>query len=204
MRKFCIIIIVICTGFTIGAPNDKDKIYVVNHGWHTTIVISSEKSKKYMPFLSKDFIDSDYFEFGWGDFKYYQEENPGKILAARALFLPTGSIMHVVSFEGRPELNFIFSDLVSLKASEEQIKNLCKTINSYFKRNDYKVIKLNQGLYGNSYFYKSRGVYSAINNCNTWTTAVLSKSGIPVKSFATFTSASVMKSIRDSKHENKL
>ena len=204
MKRIYFVIIIILTNLQLVPSENQNKIFVFNHGWHTTLVVPAETAEIYMPFLSVDFQNSDYFEFGWGDFKYYQSENPGKLLAARAVLMPTGSVLHVVSIDGDPALNFMFSESLSLMLPDHQIRNLCKTLSTYFKRDDSRVIKLNHGLYGDSYFYKSRGIYSAINNCNTWTTNVLAKSGIPVRKFGTFTSSSVMRSVKNCKMKNNL
>ena len=48
-------------------------VYVVNHGWHTGLILSYE-SLVGLPHIEETLGYSPYYEFGWGDADFYQTE----------------------------------------------------------------------------------------------------------------------------------
>lgn len=82
-------------------------VYVVNHGLHTGIVVKREDLLAVVPGLSSDWTVGNYIEVGWGDAKYYQARKTSIILAIRAMFWPTDSVLHVVSIPETPHRFFL-------------------------------------------------------------------------------------------------
>lgn len=159
-------------------------VYVVNHGLHTGIVVKREDLLAVVPGLSSDWTVGNYIEVGWGDAKYYQARKTSIILAIRAMFWPTDSVLHVVSIPETPH-RFFWGDvtIVALTLPRVGYQRLLGFIAESF---DYaegrRMVSLGPGLYGNSRFYRARGSFHAFNTCNTWVARSLEVSGYPIRS----------------------
>ena len=64
-------------------------IYIVNHEWHTGIVIPSAPIYSALPALAERFNHTPYLEFGWGDESFYQANEIDFWLILQAIFWPT-------------------------------------------------------------------------------------------------------------------
>ena len=60
-------------------------IYLVNHGWHTGILVPQQSFTQKVPQLVARFNQADYLEFGWGDKGFYQADKITLGLAIKAL-----------------------------------------------------------------------------------------------------------------------
>ena len=170
---------------------DEATIYVVNHGWHTGIVIPGNKLGD-LSFLEQQFGGSEYYELGWGDKGFYEAKEITSNLTMRAIFWPTKSVMHVVALPQKPNEYFPHSKTIAIKVSKLGLSKLKASIALSFKTENNKIMKTRKGLYGNSLFFKGNGNYYMTNTCNTWTAKMLKTTGAPIVSFLTLTASSVM------------
>jgi len=67
-------------------------IYVVNHGWHTGLIVRRADIPLGLVPETGDFPAADYR----GDWYYYQSGAPGLWLTLKAALWPTASVLHVV------------------------------------------------------------------------------------------------------------
>lgn len=156
------------------SDNDKKEIYVVSHGWHTGIVVSSKNISPELSFLFPYFDRAEYFEIGWGDKGFYQASEITGDLVIKALLWPTPSVMHVVSLNNSPEKVFPHSNVIRVTISETGHKKLNKIILNSFKKNENgNAIKTDKGLYGDSMFFMGESYFFMTNTCNTWTSEML-------------------------------
>jgi uncharacterized protein (TIGR02117 family) len=168
-------------------------IYVVNHGWHTGIIIDRQQAESRLVALKSEFLRDRYLEIGWGDAEFYQSGGNNSSYGFSALFWPTDSVMHVVGFSKAPKTNFLFSELIELKISETGFRNLLEFINNSFTLSDKGIpLKITPGLYGRSWFFKSTHSYHMFFTCNHWSAEAIRKTGFPISTFYAVTAGNIM------------
>jgi len=164
-----------------GEGEKARSVFVVNHGWHSAIVIKkADISGGFLP-EARDFPDADYLEIGWGDWDYYQAPDPGLGLALKAAFWSSRSVLHVAGFEGGVENYFGGSETVEIVLSDEAFRLLIQFISGTFSRPDAAApVETRPGLYPNSRFYSARGRFHLFRTCNTWVAEALRSAGLPI------------------------
>jgi uncharacterized protein (TIGR02117 family) len=178
------------------APDDAIKIFVVKHGWHTGVVVPNIGQQAPFTFLDPLFGHAAYYEFGWGDRKYYPESDPGIWLALRAVLWPTQSVLHVVALPDSPVKTFTGAAMEELQVSEQGYRQILGYLMQHFVLNDQsQPVVAGPGLYGNSRFFEAHGSFHAFRTCNTWTAQALQHGGVPVRSFMMLTADSVLSQI---------
>ncbi len=178
-------------------PSNNKQIHVVDHGWHTGIVIAiDDLSKGQLP-QHQDFPKAKYLEVGWGDEDIYRAANditPG--MALSAVFWPTDAVLHVVGFRNQVEKFFANSTIVQLTLSQKQFDQLIEFLETSYETSDSQIsIPLGKGIYGISRFYRATGTYSIARTCNTWTAEGLQKAGLAVDPRQVLMSEDVMKQV---------
>lgn len=149
--------------------------YVSSHGMHTGLIIEAKILNRYVD-LKHYFPDAKYYEIGWGDAKYYQKKVPTSWDAAKALLIPSSSVLHIVGFNQTPV--HYFTHVKSYKTDEKGVENLSLFFKKSFALKGKKPVDLGKGLYGNSRFFQAKGVYFFANTCNKWTAKGLNSAGI--------------------------
>lgn len=144
-------------------------IFLVNHGYHSGIVLSAgDIDSSLLPEII-DFPAAHYVEFGWGDRAYYMLPDASVLAAFRALFIPSDSVLHVVAFATPPEIYFDRARVKKITIAEEDFEPLVAYIAATFERSfSEKSSALAAGLYGESKFYAARGNFHLFNTCNHW------------------------------------
>lgn len=172
--------------------------YVVGHGWHIGIVVNRRDLIEMIPLLEDDFSNGEYLEIGWGDERFYQAQTVTLGLALRAIFWPTPTVLHIVTVPDSPRRYFSESEVVEVSVPQTGYEKLLAFIVSSFGRTSSSgTIKLGPGLYGNSWFYRAEGVFSAFNTCNTWVAKSIEATGYPISS-ATITAEGLWSQLRGS------
>ncbi len=172
---------------------NSQEIYVVNHGWHTGFVVPSHSIKSKLPKLVNRFKKSPFLEFGWGDKGFYQAVQITSGLTLQAIFWPTESVVHVVAVNERPDIYFSNSDIEILCLDKKQYALLISFIeHSFYKDNYGQIVSLENGIYGNSQFYKGEGDYYLLNTCNKWTAKGLKSTGLDIQPIFKLTAGSIM------------
>ena len=145
-------------------------LYVVNHGWHSGIVVETEELLRRLPGLQAG--NQKYLEIGWGEERFYRARDAGISLALRAVLWPNASVLHVVEFDDTPRRYFAQSEVVEVRTDEAGYEAALGVIAETFKRTP-GVDRLGQGLYGSGWFYRAEGSFHLSNTCNTWSARVL-------------------------------
>jgi uncharacterized protein (TIGR02117 family) len=186
----------------ISVPTSRD-IYIVRHGWHTGFVVPASTIQSQLPQLYDRFGNTPYMEFGWGDTGFYQAEEISSGLTMKAIFWPTGSVIHAVAVPERPDFYFPDNEVETLCLDSHQYSLLVGFIeHSFYKDNDGKITKLKNGTYGDSQFYKGEGDYYLMNTCNTWAAKGLKSAGLNISPAFKLTAGSIMSYL--SKHNKAL
>lgn len=176
--------------------NRSHAVYVVSHGWHAGLIVPAASINQRLPELSERFGKVAFYEIGWGDKGFYQAAEITTGLTLQAMFWSSGAALHVVALDRPPRDYFPGSQIVETCLSNEQLHNLSTFIaNSFARTADGAVIRLQNGIYGNSQFYEAEGRYYLLNTCNKWTAKSLRSAGLPIRHTWKLTAGSVMRSI---------
>jgi len=156
-------------------------IFVTSNGWHTGIIISANSiNKDQVPEIS-DLSGVRYFEFGWGDRKYYPADRPTLGLAFMALFAPTPAVVHVAGRDQLPVRSGSELDVVNVPITTAGRDRLISFIAATFDRaGNERASSVGPGLHPHSHFYPAHGEFHIFNTCNTWTARALAAAGLPV------------------------
>ena len=177
-------------------------LYVVSHGWHTGLIIPASYLNQTIPDLKERFGDTAYYEIGWGDKGFYQAQEVTTGLTLQAMFWSEGAIMHVVAVPDSPSKYFGQSKVVSTCLTNEQISALSTFVSNSFARDSQgHLVRLKQGIYGNSQFYDGKGRYYLLNTCNKWTAKGLLSAGVDISPSLSLTADSVMSAIQAHRHQ---
>jgi uncharacterized protein (TIGR02117 family) len=118
------------------------------------------------------------------------------------LFWSTGAVLHVVALPSAdPREYFPGSKVSETCLTESEAGALSTFIASSFARDDRgQVVRLAEGIYGDSQFYDAVGRYDMINTCNKWTAKGLRSAGMDLLPDIELTAASVMRAV-ESHHQ---
>lgn len=156
-------------------------VYVVNHGWHTGLVIRRGDIPADLWPEHREAPPGEYLEVGWGQRTFYQTRGPSLLMALRAAFWPGPSVLHLVGFNGPAAAQFPGSEIVALQVDPAQMARLVAYIAQAYERDaDGKVIRLGNGLYGDSRFFAAHETFHLLKTCNVWTARALRLAGCPV------------------------
>ena len=165
------------------------EIYVVKNGWHTGLVFKKDSiSTKIINALTY-FQEFDYIDFGWGDADFYQHPGFDLILAAKAILIPTPSVVRVEGFPDTLERAIAWRDYcVRLRIDTNQYKALCQYIESTFSVDVHDSLIVTSGSPNRGLiFFKSPLKYHLFMTCNTWVAKALKYAGLKVDPFLVIT-----------------
>ena len=169
-------------------------IHVVSNGWHTGIVLArSDLAHGDIPEIN-DFPKAKFFEFSWGDAKYFPAPEKGLAMVISALFTPTPAVLHLAGLPAEPRKVFPNAEIVELQLSSTGLQNLVAYIGDSFDRG--AADSGFPGLYRFSRFYPATGRFHIFNTCNTWTARGLKTAGIPVTVSGTLQAEELMAQLR--------
>jgi uncharacterized protein (TIGR02117 family) len=172
---------------------DSVEIFLVNHGYHTGIVvpraatsdIGERRSLAALMAIASRFATFSSLEIGWGDEGFYRAAPTIHAvtvpMALRALFLPGNpSVLHVVGLNQSPAVVFAKSELVSIRLSMDGFARMMTMLDASFARTERaELMDLGPGLYGPSLFYRAVGAFHIFNVCNHWVARLLDAAGVP-------------------------
>jgi uncharacterized protein (TIGR02117 family) len=200
--KGLLILLLIATAGCLGPvkelyPADEERrpvsVYIISHGWHAGIAIEKSAIEEYLP-NHQEMPDSRYLKFGWGDERYYSDQEAGFWLMLRAAILPTRSVIHVVGIDIPPERYFSGSKVIRVQVSQDGADHLGMFVEKRFRRNSAGEVEVAaNGLYSNSIFFRANGRYYLPKTSNIWTARALRQTGYPITPIYAFTSGNVVK-----------
>jgi uncharacterized protein (TIGR02117 family) len=174
----------------VGA-GERKSVFIVNYGWHTAVVVKRTDAELLLP-VSRDFADSEYLEFGWGDADYYPAPDAGLALTLKAAFWSRGSVLHVAGLSGALENYFPTKDIVEIVVTEDGFQRVAEFISNTFARPSAEP---RPGLSPKSRFYSANGKFHVFRNCNTWVAQALRAGGLPI-SGSIVTAGGLMNQVR--------
>lgn len=181
---------------------EERSIYVIAHGWHAGIALSSEDLGGELGFVKEYLRPGRYYEFGWGEADFYQADKVTPAIFLKAVFWRNPSVMHVFSMPVTPPEQYRGGDVVELKLSKTGLRHLKEGLRASFKLNaEHQPYPLKGGVHGEDRFFKAEGYYLITHTCNTWTAKVLESGGVPMDTVFTLRSASVMRQVKKAREE---
>lgn len=158
---------------------DRCVVYVMSNGFHSGMVMRRRDiSSQIWPELDQ-MPDHDWVEVGWGSEIFYRAKKitPQVVLGA---LCPNPSVLHIVGWDEAPTEIFP-GDLVRLEIDPAHFQELCQYIRqSYRLDGDQQPEDLGEGIYGDSRFFRARGLYYFPKTCNVWTARGLAAAGVPI------------------------
>jgi uncharacterized protein (TIGR02117 family) len=172
-------------------------LWVVDHGWHTSIVVRrADVDRARWPELD-DFAGATLVEVAWGDREFYMARSPTSGLALKAAFATSGSVLHVAGVSGPVNDAFASREVVAIPLSGRGLDGLADFVHAEYQRDrDGAPIRLGPSLYGPGWFYAARSGYHLFNTCNTWVARALGAAGLPVDTAGVVTASDVMRRVR--------
>lgn len=166
----------------VSVSSDSVSVFLVNTSYHTGFIIKLDEILKNENSPFKLFDGNNIIDIGWGDADFYMSEEFDLILAAKALFIPTNSVI-------RAEIPALkFEDIIKLSDYAIEIKlsriSFNKFIsyihNSFFKKKDGKYVIAKSDDKMNVVYFKSLLKYHLFFTCNTWAAKALETAGCEI------------------------
>lgn len=177
-------------------PRQAHSFQVLNHGWHTGLVVRCTDLNKRIPELKRRFPHGTYYEIGWGDAGFYRAHHITAGLALQAMFASPGTVVHVVAFDPPPREFFPNSQCREVTATNAGYTSMLEYVHSGFATDSKgRIIPCGAGLYGESAFYQGSGRYHAFHTCNTWTASALARAGVNIHPSFSLAAGSVMRAV---------
>ena len=175
-------------------------IYLVKNNLHTGIVIQlNPEVMKLIP-AAERFEGNKYIDIGWGDEDFYQHPDPDYLLGAKAILVPTNSVVRIQGKDFKIDKIVEWSDFtIQFNLNGNQFKKLCEFINlSFLKDENENFIIASEDHNNKVVFYKSGFKYHLFNTCNTWIAEAFEKAGFNVSSSNVVTAENLFEEL--SKH----
>ena len=158
------------------------EVYIVNLGWHTGILMRSDRVSESLSSLLPEFAASPIVEIGWGDERFYRGSGYSIWSGIRAAFFSRSSALHVAGYASLSQAGLHHLEVVRLYLSQSGMERLCeKIVTSLARNNDGKIIRLGDSLYGKGSFYKAKGNFSISHTCNSWTSEAIQSAGCSIE-----------------------
>jgi uncharacterized protein (TIGR02117 family) len=182
---------------TKSADEPSTPLWIVDHGWHTSIVVRrADVDRARWPELD-DFSDAARVEVAWGDREFYMATSPTSGLAIKAAIVTSGSVLHVVGFTAPVADHFAVGEVVALRLSRRGFDALADFVHAEYQHDrEGAPLRLGQSLYGSGWFYAARSRYHLFNTCNTWVARALGTAGLAVETAGVVTASDVMRQVR--------
>ncbi|MGR3712954.1 MAG: DUF2459 domain-containing protein [Shimia sp.] len=157
-------------------------VWVFDHGYHAGLVLQRESLQQFGGHFAAawlaQFPDADWFEFGWGDAGFYYDvptfSDVTVGIAAKALFLPSDSVLHIATGHGSPWQVFTQSDGVEVPVTDAALREIV----AFVEAGAAADVQLGSGFYGESAFYEGQGKYHLFQTCNSWVSQALRAGGL--------------------------
>jgi len=178
---------------TVAESGAVKQIFLVNHGWHTDLVLNMDDVSKFTLPEKRLFNGKEYIAIGWGDAGFYQADEITPTLAAKALLQPTETVVHMTGLDDEPSVAFPESEVIAVRVSKRGFDKMMNKVSKSVKRYSMLSAKpLRDGLHKDSYFLRGMGKYHMFNTCNHWTAKMLKAAELPFNVTTAFSASNVM------------
>lgn len=168
---------------------DSIDVFLVKENWHTGIMFRiDDYTTGLLPAL-KYFKDYQYIDIGWGDADFYQTPGFDLFLAAKAILIPTPTVMRFDGYKFPIEKIIEWREFaLKFELPKERFLKLINFISDHFILDENGELCISKHESNSPvYFFKSKGEYHLFKTCNTWAAQALNSTGIDVDTFGLIT-----------------
>ncbi|MFW5821595.1 MAG: DUF2459 domain-containing protein [Bacteroidota bacterium] len=186
------------TGHLSGQEPEKFEVFVVQEGWHTGIIFQTEDVDTALWPEIVHYKDKKFVDVGWGDEKFYQVPGYPVFTAARAVLLPTQSVLRVFPYS-TPVLSAYFEDsrILKIRVTRRELDNLSRFVAESYYRDEKGNARLSQLYENNNHYFLATRNYHLFRTCNTWVALGFKESGFEVRSFFVLYGKQLFRQLRD-------
>jgi hypothetical protein len=168
-----------------GAQHERERtrtVYVIQTYYHTGFIIELDRETRSLLEFTKRFDRFRYIDIGWGEAVFYQDPAFTLCKGARAILLPSKSVVRVEGFNQDIRDVIAMSDrAMKFSMTRGQFARLCSFINGSIRRDRERgLIVASVHENGEIIFYKSPRTYCLFNTCNTWIANGLRYAGLDI------------------------
>lgn len=168
---------------------DTINVYLVKESWHTGIMFRiDEFTIQSLPVL-KYFVNYEYIDIGWGDADFYQIPGFDLFLAAKAILIPTPTVMRFDGYKFPIETIIEWREFaLKFELPKERFLLLINYINEHLVCDEKgEPVLSKHDMDSPVFFFKSKGEYHLFRTCNTWAAQALKATGIEINTFGLVT-----------------
>ncbi len=171
------------------------RIYVIDHGIHTGLVIKTEDILPMLGLQSSFYRSYRFVEIGRGDAGFYQDEEEKLSTALSAMFLSTPAVLHLRGYNSPPYKRYPMSKTLEVRLSAIALQKLLEAVAGSFVMPEGKAIEVAKGIDERSRFFGANGNYHLFYTCNNWTAEMVERADYPIGHRWAFFASSVMRQI---------
>ncbi len=181
----------------VSASEMTKHVYVVHNDWHAAMVVEASALVAAEIPEAAHFPGAEYLEISWGDADFFPAAEGGIGLALKAAFWSSGSVLHVVGFEGSIKDAYRGAEIIEIALSDREFQQIIRFVSAEFNRKSHmQAAAPRPGLFPRSRFYAANGEFGVFRNCNTWVAEALSAADLPVTPGYVLTAGSVARQIK--------
>lgn len=167
-------------------------VWVEREGYHTALVVPHELAARNAPVLEKVLPQKPYVRFGWGDADFYGASRKTLLMGFRALVVSNRSVVEVGGFE-RPDQ--AGKKVIAVELDEQGAVRLMSFITGSFTLDASGRPQLSRSEPTGLSYFKARGRYHLLKNCNHWTARGMDRSGMDMPVRTSMFAGQVMKRV---------
>ncbi len=173
-------------------------VYVIQRYYHTGFVIELDREARSCLEFAPRFSRFRYVDIGWGEEVFYQDPEFTLAKGARAIFLPSKSVLRVEGFNLDMGGVIAWSDrTMKISMTRDEFARLCSFINGSLKKDrDNGLIEASEHDNGEIIFFKSPHTYCLFNTCNTWIARALRHAGFDISPVCVVTARTLFGRLR--------
>lgn len=161
-------------------------IHLVRFGWHADVVVPAEC--RLLPETAPEWASSAHtISVGWGDARYFPDEDPGILTALRAAVFPTDSVLQVRAVNAPVTRVYEAYDILAFTISREGCLRLGAFIRDSFAEEDERLVVVPTNRETSAVYFLSNQRYHLFYNCNHWVAEALAAAGLRVRPATTLT-----------------
>jgi len=192
MKKFLIIkylLVIFISDYFCQSTDDSVMVFLAKDNWHTGIILQiNEFTVENLPVL-KHFDSYKYVDIGWGDEDFYQTPGFDLYYAAKAILVPSSSVIRIGGYNFNIEQIINWRDYaIKFIITKNQLLEMLKFINNSLLLNqNNEHIAINNEEPSSVIFFKSTLKYHALRTCNTWAAEAFKATGMNIRTFGLVT-----------------
>jgi hypothetical protein len=170
---------------------DSIDVYLVKESWHTGLMFQvNDFTISSFPVI-KYFEEFEYVDIGWGDADFYQTPGFDIFLAAKAILIPTPTVIRIDGYKYPIEKIIEWREFaIKFSLSKEQFLMMIKYINVHLVKDQTGEPIISKRELGKPIiFFKSHGQYHLFRTCNTWAAEVVNEAGFGIDLFGLITAS---------------